>query len=50
MYGDSIYHIKVKNENSKNTGEVKVTLDGKNVENGIILENTGIYNVEVEIL
>ena len=50
VYRDSIYHIKVKNENSKNTGEVKVTLDGKNVENGIILENTGIYNVEVEIL
>ena len=45
-----VKNIKVKNINSKNTGEVKVTLDGKNVESGIILKNTGIYSVEVEIL
>ena len=49
-YGNSIYHIIVKNPNGKNTGITKVILNGKEVENKIKLDkNGGIYNVEIEM-
>lgn len=47
-WGKSIYNIKIKNPNQKNTGVEKVFLNGSEVANGIRLdENNGIYNVEV---
>lgn len=47
-WGKSIYNIKIKNPNQKNTGVEKVFLNGSEVENGIRLDgNNGIYNVEV---
>lgn len=45
---DSIYNIKVKNPNNKNTGVEKVLLEGKEIENRIKLEESKkIYNIEV---
>lgn len=47
-WGNSIYNIKIKNPNQKNTGVEKVFLNGSEVANGIRLDgNNGIYNVEV---
>ena len=47
-WGKSIYNIKIKNPNQKNTGVEKVFLNGSEVANGIRLDgNNGIYNVEV---
>lgn len=44
----SIYNIKIKNPNQKNTGVEKVFWNGSEVANGIRLDgNNGIYNVEV---
>ena len=37
---ESIYNIIVKNPNEKNTGEIKVILDGKEVENKIRLDGS----------
>ena len=45
---DSIYNIKVINQNQKNTGVEKVLLNGEEVENKIKLEgNNKVYNIEV---
>lgn len=45
---ESIYNIKVKNPEGKNTGVNKVTLDGKEIENKIkITKETKIYQIEV---
>ena len=47
-WGKSIYNIKIKNPNQKNTGVEKVFLNGSEVANGIRLDgNNGIFNVEV---
>lgn len=47
-WGKSIYNIKIKNPNQKNTGVEKVFLNGSEVANEIRLDgNNGIYNVEV---
>ena len=47
-WGNSIYNIKIKNPNQKNTGVEKVFLNGSEVANGIRLDgNNGIYNVEI---
>ena len=47
---DSIYNIKVKNPNGKNTGVSKITLNGKEIDNSIVLDSDGkIYMVEVEM-
>lgn len=47
-YKESIYNIKVKNENNKNYGVTKVLLDNKEVENKIKLDGERrIYNIEV---
>ena len=47
-YGESIYNIKVKNPNSKNTGVEKVLINGNESENKIILNGSGkIFNIEV---
>ena len=48
-YGNSVYNIKIKNPNGKNTGVEKFILNGKEVETkGIVLEeNSGINNVEI---
>ena len=49
-YGDSIYNIKVFNPNGKNTGVTKLKVNGEEVENGILLDRSGIiFNVEVEM-
>ena len=49
-FGDSIYNIKVLNPNSKNTGVSKVTINGVDAENRIVLDGSGkIFNVEVEM-
>ena len=49
-FGESIYNIKVKNPNRRNTGVKKVLLDGKEIENKIPLNPDGkIYNIEIEI-
>lgn len=49
-FGESIYNIKIKNPNRKNRGISKVSLDGVEVENSIILDGSGkIFNVEVEM-
>ena len=49
-YGESIYNIKVTNNNLKN-GEVnKIKLNGEIIENKIPLKNNGkIFNIEVEM-
>ena len=47
-YKESIYNIKVKNENNKNYGVTKVLLDNIEVENKIKLDGERrIYNIEV---
>lgn len=47
-WGKSIYNIKIKNPNQKNTGVEKVFLNGNEVVNGIRLDgNNRIFNVEV---
>jgi len=47
-YKESIYNIKVKNENNKNYGVTKVLLENKEVENKIKLDGERrIYNIEV---
>ena len=47
-YENSIYNIKVKNPNGKNTGVDKIYLDGNETENMFILDGTGkIFNIEV---
>lgn len=47
-WGKSIYNIKIKNPNQKNTGVEKVFLNGKEVANGIRLDwNNRIFNIEV---
>lgn len=48
-YGNSVYNIKIKNPNGKNTGVEKFILNEKEVETkGIVLEeNSGINNVEI---
>ena len=49
-YGDSVYNIKVLNQTGKNTGVVKVCVDGKEVENAISLDGSGkIFNIDVEM-
>ena len=45
---ESIYNIKVKNPDGKNTGVTKVILDGVEVENKIKLNgDRNVYNIEV---
>ena len=47
-FGESIYNIKVKNPNRKNTGVEKILLNGSEVENKINLDGSGkIFSVEV---
>ena len=47
---ESIYHIKIKNPEGKNTGVSKVILNGKEVENRIKLDGSrNIYQIEVII-
>ena len=47
-FGNSIYNIVVKNLDGKNTGVVKVFLDGSEHENKIVLDGSGkVFNVEV---
>lgn len=47
-YGESIYNIRVKNPNRKNTGVEKVLINGNESENKIILNGSGkIFNIEV---
>jgi len=49
-FGESIYNIKVKNPNSKNSGVTSVMLNGNAVENNIQLDASGkIFNIEVEM-
>jgi cellobiose phosphorylase len=49
-FGESIYNIKVKNPNRKNSGVSSVTINGEVVENNIQLDGSGkIFNIEVEI-
>ena len=48
-YGNSVYNIKIKNPNGKNTGVEKFILNGKEIEEKEIVleENAGINNVEI---
>ena len=47
-FGESIYNIKVKNPNRKNTGVTKVLIDGVESENNIALDSSGkIFNIEI---
>ena len=47
-FGESIYNIKVKNPNRKNTGVERVILDGTEIEKEIKLDGSGkIFNIEV---
>ncbi len=50
-YGDSIYHIHVRNPNSKCNGITSFKLNGQEIkEKQIILTPTGgIYNIEIEM-
>ena len=49
-FGESIYNIKVKNVNEKKSEVNKIFLDGKEVENKILLDGSGkIFNIEVEM-
>ena len=50
-YKNSIYNIKIKNENGKNTGVEKFYLNGKEVEEKEIILNGegGIYEVEIKM-
>lgn len=44
---NSIYHIMVKNPEGKNIGISKVLLNGVEVENKILLKESGVYHIEV---
>ena len=47
---NSIYNIKIKNPNEKNTGITKILLDGVEVENNIVLDGSGkIFLIEAEM-
>ena len=47
-FGESIYNIKVKNPNRKNTGITSITVNGNIAENNIQLDGSGkIFNIEV---
>ena len=48
-YGNTIYNIKVKNLNSKNTGVSKLYLNGNEIENKIVKlqDNSGINEIEI---
>ena len=47
-FGESIYNIKVKNPNRKNTGITSITVNGNISENNIQLDGSGkIFNIEV---
>ncbi len=48
-YGNSVYNIKIKNPNGKNTGVEKFILNGKEIETKEIVleENSGINNIEI---
>ena len=49
-FGESIYNIKVKNQNRKNSGVSYVIMNGEEVGNNIQLDGTGkIFNIEVEM-
>jgi len=50
-YKKSIYNVKVKNENGKNTGVSKFYLNGKNIEEKQVYLNGdgGIYEIEIEM-
>ena len=49
-YVDSIYNIKVANKSGKKNGIISLKINGKQLDNKvIILQNTGLYNIEVEI-
>ena len=49
-FGESIYNIKVKNPNRKNSGVTTVVMNGEPVENNIQLDGSGkIFNIEVEM-
>ncbi|MCI8273606.1 MAG: hypothetical protein HFJ55_05955 [Clostridia bacterium] len=50
-YGESIYNIRVKNPNRKNTGVSKITVNSELIEeNKISLDGSGrIFNIEVEM-
>jgi len=49
-FGSSIYNIKVRNFNRKNSGVSRVIVDGAEVKNKIILDGSGkVFNVEVEM-
>lgn len=46
----SIYNIKIKNINRKNSGVTRVFLDGIESENKIVLDGSGkVHNIEVEM-
>ncbi len=44
---NSFYNIIVKNPNGKSYGTEEILLNGKQVENNIKLEDSGVYNVEI---
>ncbi len=47
-FGESIYNIKVKNPNRKNTGVSKILVNGNESENKISLNSSGkIFNIEI---
>ena len=46
---NSFYNIVVKNPNGKNSGVEEILLNGEKVENGIKLEEDGVYNIEVKM-
>lgn len=46
---NSFYNIIVKNPNGKNFGVENIFVNGEKVENGIKLQNNGVYNVEVKM-
>jgi len=49
-FGESIYNIKVKNPNRKNTGVTVVRLNGDEVENNIQIDGSGkVFNVDIEM-
>jgi len=49
-FGESIYNIKIKNPNRRNSGVSRVILDGIEIKNKIILDGSGrVHNIEVEM-
>lgn len=50
-FGESIYNIKVRNLNRKNTGVMYVIMNGENIEDKCIKldKNGGIFDVEIII-